>query len=101
MRHQVTIRSCLPPLVKQRDSILTYSVGSNPFFFLSSYLYNKREQDFQRIQDIIIETKFQEQFSYIKNLKKKIFSVFMLAQVEQVTKTEFLLTISMRYHADQ
>ena len=71
MRHQVTIRSCLPPLVKQRDSILTYSVGSNPFFFLSSYLYNKREQDFQRIQDIIIETKFQEQFFLYIELEKE------------------------------
>lgn len=73
MRHQVTIRSCLPPLVKQRDSILTYSVGSNPFFFLSSYLYNKREQDFQRIQDIIIETKFQEQFFLYIELEKENF----------------------------
>ena len=73
MRHQVTIRSCLPPLVKQRDSILTYSVGSNPFFFLSSYLYNKREQDFQRIQDIIIETKFQEQFFLYIELEKEHF----------------------------
>ena len=73
MRHQVTIRSCLPPLVKQRDSILTYSVGSNPFFFLSSYLYNKREQDFQRIQDIIIETKFQEQFFLYMELEKENF----------------------------
>ena len=73
MRHQVTIRSCLPPLVKQRDSILTCSVGSNPFFFLSSYLYNKREQDFQRIQDIIIETKFQEQFFLYIELEKENF----------------------------
>ena len=73
MRHQVTIRSCLPPLVKQRDSILTYSVESNPFFFLSSYLYNKREQDFQRIQDIIIETKFQEQFFLYIELEKENF----------------------------